>query len=174
MASDRGTSSVELIRQAWKEPGRESFVLAAYTRNPFRSAEHGAGRSEVPYLALHPMGFSVPPRLRLERWALTPPFHPCPALAETAAIPADWLGFRKSGAVYSLWHCPSGCLEAPPPACIRSSAAKTARAVTRHRTLRCSDFPPPACAGSDSPPFQNRLKYTLKLSGTASLQQCAQ
>ena len=33
----------------------------------------------VPYLALHPMGFSVPPRLRLERWALTPPFHPYPA-----------------------------------------------------------------------------------------------
>ena len=30
------------------------------------------------------------------------------------------------------------------------------RAVTRHRTLRCSDFPPPARAGSDSPPFQNR------------------
>ena len=24
------------------------------------------------------MGFSVPPRLRLERWALTPPFHPYP------------------------------------------------------------------------------------------------
>src|SRR2546430_4185261 len=23
------------------------------------------------------MGFSVPPRLRLERWALAPPFHPC-------------------------------------------------------------------------------------------------
>src|SRR5438874_5136000 len=38
----------------------------------------GAGSSKVPYLALHPMGFSVPPRLRLERWALTPPFHPCP------------------------------------------------------------------------------------------------
>ncbi len=40
-------------------------------------AKRGAGRSAVPYLALHPMGFSVPPRLRLERWALTPPFHPC-------------------------------------------------------------------------------------------------
>jgi len=40
---------------------------------------HGAGSSVVPYLALHPMGFSVPPRLRLERWALTPPFHPYPA-----------------------------------------------------------------------------------------------
>ena len=40
----------------------------------------GAGCSGVPYLALHPMGFSVPPRLRLERWALTPPFHPCQTL----------------------------------------------------------------------------------------------
>ncbi len=32
---------------------------------------------QVPYLALHPMGFSVPRALRIERWALTPPFHPC-------------------------------------------------------------------------------------------------
>ena len=31
----------------------------------------------APYLVLHPMGFTVPPRLRLARWALTPPFHPC-------------------------------------------------------------------------------------------------
>ena len=31
----------------------------------------------VSYLALLPMGFSVPPRLLSERWALTPPFHPC-------------------------------------------------------------------------------------------------
>ena len=44
---------------------------------------HGAGSSVVPYLALHPMGFSVPPRLRLERWAFTPPFHPYPALSKT-------------------------------------------------------------------------------------------
>ena len=39
-------------------------------------ARLGAGRSEVSYLALHPMGFSVPPRLRAKRWAFTPPFHP--------------------------------------------------------------------------------------------------
>ena len=92
-------------------------------------AEHGAGRSEVPYLALHPMGFSVPPRLRLERWALTPPFHPYPALAKTVINPPGQgagLGFRKSGAVYSLWHYPSGCLVAPPPACILRIAAGTA------------------------------------------------
>src|SRR5712671_5959481 len=44
----------------------------------------GAGRSGVPYLALHPMGFSVPPRLRLERWALTPPFHPYRRFLRTA------------------------------------------------------------------------------------------
>src|SRR5438094_3519886 len=62
--------------------GRESFVSAASTRDPFRVAKLAAGHCVVPYLALHPMGFSVPPRLRLERWALTPPFHPYPALSK--------------------------------------------------------------------------------------------
>ena len=57
---------------------RESFISAADTRNLFRDTERGAGRSSVPYLALHPMGFSVPPRLLSGRWALTPPFHPYP------------------------------------------------------------------------------------------------
>ena len=42
----------------------------------YACAKRGAGSSAVPYLALHPMGFSVPRRLRAERWALTPPFHP--------------------------------------------------------------------------------------------------
>jgi len=130
--------------------GRESFVSAASTRNPFRRTKHGAGRSKVPYLALHPMGFSVPASLRSQRWALTPPFHPYPALSETG--PNQWLvansplapqvmssGRRKSGAVCFLWHCPSGCLTASPPAYIQKSLLP----VTRHRALRCSDFPPP-------------------------------
>jgi len=43
----------------------------------FACAKPGAGRSGVPYLALHPMGFSVPRCLRFERCALTAPFHPC-------------------------------------------------------------------------------------------------
>ena len=38
----------------------------------------------IPYLALHPMGFSVPRRLRAGRWALTPPFHPCRPPRRTA------------------------------------------------------------------------------------------
>ena len=50
----------------------------------FAFAEPGAGRSGVSYLALHPMGFSVPPRLRLERCALTAPFHPYPHLLRNA------------------------------------------------------------------------------------------
>ena len=45
------------------------------TRSPESEAE--ASRFKVPYLALHPMGFSVPLSLRAGRWALTPPFHPC-------------------------------------------------------------------------------------------------
>ena len=43
----------------------------------FAFAKPGAGRSGIPYLALHPMGFSVPSRLRGTRCALTAPFHPC-------------------------------------------------------------------------------------------------
>ena len=38
--------------------------------------ERGASNSWASYLALHPMGFSVPRRLRFARWSLTPPFHP--------------------------------------------------------------------------------------------------
>ena len=90
---------------------------------PAEKSGVGAGRSAVPYLALHPMGFSVPPRSRLERWALTPPFHPYPTPPETnrhrrarssartgsqsalRRCSAD--GFRKGWAVCFLWHFPS-------------------------------------------------------------------
>ena len=47
-------------------------------------ARLGAGNSEVPYLALHPMGFSVPRRSLDGRWSLTPPFHPYPRLLRNA------------------------------------------------------------------------------------------
>lgn len=49
------------------------------------------GPPRAPYLVLLPMGFTVPPRLLLGRWALTPPFHPYPA----------------NRAVCFLWHWPS-------------------------------------------------------------------
>ena len=58
------------------EQRREPFVSAAIPEIRLALARLGAGRSRIPYLALLPMGFSVPPRLLSERWALTPPFHP--------------------------------------------------------------------------------------------------
>jgi len=42
------------------------------------------------------MGFSVPPRLRLERWAFTPPFHPYPALKERGGLFSVALSVGKS------------------------------------------------------------------------------
>ncbi len=111
------------------------ICLSSQYPKPVPRTEPGAGNSSVSYLALHPMGFSVPPRLLLERWAFTPPFHPYRRLAPTA--------------VYFLWHYPSKGFK-PSPACIPGQTG-----VTRHRALRSSDFPPPACAGSDPPPFQN-------------------
>ena len=89
---------------------RESFVWAASTRDPARVASPGAGRSGVPYLALHPMGFTVPQSLRSERWALTPPFHP---------YHSEISNLKFQRAVCFLWHFPSGRLAASPPACIR-------------------------------------------------------
>ena len=47
--------------------------------------DHWAGRP-VPYFALHQTGFTVPPLLPQERWALTPPFHPYPALARRSNL----------------------------------------------------------------------------------------
>ncbi len=35
--------------------------------------------SRRPYSVLLPVGFALPPLLPGARWALTPPFHPCPA-----------------------------------------------------------------------------------------------
>lgn len=47
-----------------------------------------------PYLALLPVGLAMPVRLPVPRWALTPPFHPCPCM---------------HGRSRSLWRFPSGC-----------------------------------------------------------------
>src|SRR5262249_13407181 len=88
------------------------------------------------------MGFSVPPRLLLERWALTPPFHPCLRPKPAAVLFSVALSVKR---LFGL-----------PPACIPGQTG-----VTRHHALWCSDFPPPAHAGSDPPPFQNRTHSSL-------------
>ena len=37
-----------------------------------------SGQATLPLFVLHRVGFTVPPLLPSERWALTPPFHPYP------------------------------------------------------------------------------------------------
>src|SRR6266571_8613359 len=69
------------------------------------------------------MGFSVPPRLRLERWALTPPFHPC------------LLSLAKLRRFNFLWHCPSAGLAAWPPACIPDTSGLRSIAPCGVRTF---------------------------------------
>jgi len=95
------------------------------------------------------MGFSVPPRLRLERWALTPPFHPCPALSKTVRPATRWprapVGrFQKERGGFIF----CGTVRRPAsrrgrPRVLFGRQSETAPEITRHRALWCSDFPPP-------------------------------
>jgi hypothetical protein len=57
-----------------------SLTRAANGTEPARYSHmraQRAGPALPSYLALHHAGFSVPPVSPPERWALTPPFHPC-------------------------------------------------------------------------------------------------
>ncbi len=76
-----------------------------------------SGGRPFPCSVLHHAGFTMPPQLPSERWALTPPFQPylCPC---------------GPSAVYFLLHFPSG------PACTEPSLV-----FTRHAALWCPDFP---------------------------------
>ena len=69
-----------------------------------------AGPALPSYLALLHAGFSVPPMLPSERWALTPPFHPCQMRStdggEPAVLPWACRRVRITPAVYFLWHFP--------------------------------------------------------------------
>jgi hypothetical protein len=85
-------------------PLRMERIICLGSRYPesVRFRGTGAGRSGIPYLALHPMGFSVPRRLRFARWSLTPPFHPYRHSCE----------HRRYN---FLWHCPSAGLSTGRP-----------------------------------------------------------
>jgi len=124
------------------------ICLSGHTRNRFRFAELGAGRSSVSYSTLHRMGFSVPRCLRFERCALTAPFHPYPG------------GVAVVGAVSSLWHFPSGRLAPSSPACI-SGAWPELRGIP---PCGVRTFLPPL-RESDSPPFQNQIQSTASAQG---------
>jgi len=100
----------------------------------------GAGRSRIPYLALHPMGFSVPRRLRFARCALTAPFHHHRQFAPAA--------------VYFLWHFPSELSFLPH---VSQSYRLELRGIAPFgvRTFLSGS------RQSDSPPFQDRFYYRM-------------
>ena len=115
----------------------------------FAFAKRGAGRSSVSYLALHPMGFSVPRRLPGERWSLTPPFHPYPRL------------LRDAGGLFSVAlsvGTPHGVT-----ARVYFSRTGLGYAASRPLVFGLSSPAPPARIGSDSPPFQNRGKLNREV-----------
>ena len=103
----------------------------------------GAGRSRIPYLALHRTGFSVPRRLRFARCALTAPFHPCP---RTCA----------RGRSAFLWHFPSTRLPADCPRVSKVQAPGYAASCPAVFGLSS----PGRKTGSDSPPRQNHLHHS--------------
>ena len=75
---NRGSGkAISRILSSWQNAGERIICLSSQYPGPVpRWRPREAGSFEVPYLALHPMGFSMPCRSRGRRWALTPPFHP--------------------------------------------------------------------------------------------------
>ena len=76
----------------------------------FQARRIRAGPALPSYLALLHAGFSVPRVLPRERWALTPPFHPCQMRStgrgESPVFPKTCRRGASSPAVYFLWHFP--------------------------------------------------------------------
>jgi len=93
---------------------RQSFIWAGSCL-PARATYPGAARATLvpPYLVLLRMGFALPPLSPGARWALTPPFHPCPHPN------------RAAGGMFS----------------VALSIASRRPAVSRHPALRSPDFP---------------------------------
>ena len=92
-------------------------------------------------LALHAVGFAVPLASPRERWALTPPFHPC-------LIPR--LSSRAIGGLFSVALSLTPSLARTPIA--RREVCPGRVGVTHHRVLPCSDVPRRPIARPPRPP----------------------
>ena len=118
---------------------------------------HRAGPALPSYLALHHAGFSVPPVSPPERWALTPPFHPCqtmralrrrlagfPARCHRAALRRRFIfcgTFRGASSGTGIPACPPGF--APWRYQARCPVKSSAPHKSEERASgRCPDFPP--------------------------------
>jgi len=97
----------------------------------------------LPYLALPRMGFTVPCLLPATRWALTPPFHPCPASVAVGGF-LSVAGSEHLGSPHR--HGRSGSTPTASRPCGRHfpslwSLDLWRPAVSRHPALRGPDFP---------------------------------
>ncbi len=108
-----------------------TICLSSQYPGPVPQCETWSGPLRGPLFGLAPDGVFRASALTLGAVGSYPTFSPLPF-----EIPNLKSEIPKS-AVCSLWHFPSGCLAASPPACIPDQIG-----VTRHRALWCSDFPP--------------------------------
>jgi hypothetical protein len=89
-------------------PEGSSSCAACAAQKGVRSFERAqrAGPALPSYLVLHHAGFAVPPPLLPERWALTPPFHPCLRCVPFEDVPKVFLraitGIRIAGGLFSV------------------------------------------------------------------------
>ena len=134
--------------------GFQSTMACAAAEGAFA---HRAGPALPSYLALHHAGFSVPPVSPRERWALTPPFHPCqtmralrrrlagfPARCHRAALRRRFIfcgTFRSASSGTGIPACPPGF--APWRYQARCPVKSSAPHKSEERASgRCPDFPP--------------------------------
>ena len=94
-----------------------------------------SGQATLPLFVLHRVGFTLPPQLPSERWALTPPFHPYPC--------------------GRFLFC--GTFRQP-------NLTRVAPAFTGHAALRCPDFPLRRQA-AQRPPEPERREQSTPLHG---------
>ena len=105
------------------------------------------GQPLAPYLILLQVGFALHPRLREDRWSLTPPFHPYPGSA-----------LRRHRDGLFLWHYPSRRFA-------RRASSTRLSAWLKHFALWSPDFPLLRERKSDRNPIQSNVKGTLRTQG---------
>jgi hypothetical protein len=170
--SRRDSSSLpEGCSLQWLAPPQRERIRCSDRREAAtaRTLTRRAGPALPSYLALHHAGFSVPRVLPHERWALTPPFHPCQTKRAVrrrlAGFPARCHRAASAGGTFSVALSVSEsadtgrslCHPNRPPGVTRRVAlypepAKAGEGFYPDDSGRCPDFPPvrPSCDGQTS------------------------
>ncbi len=128
----------------------ERFLQRPLLSEQLRKRSRRAGPALPSYLALHHAGFSVPPMLPPERWALTPPFHPCQTERAFRRRPAGFpAGCHRASLGRRYIFCGTfrepqhdtkrGSKDPPLHPCYRPPGVTRRVALFRHRLLRAYD-----------------------------------